>query len=312
MGLLDWAKNAGSRAWSGIKRGGAAAGNVIAGVGKKVYNLTTARITSEKNRKKYAALNKRDVELRASADRIRKMFGSDFLNLLFRINRYKSHFQQEAMPYFVELGANFAQWKVLCPADTEEKVANLPECTFVNAFADCLTLKPAGVVETLKSFVPIWNYFQAENNRRNLDIAAKTIDENQENFAEFRKKLEKSLAGMEQVADVFDFFNDFYDQLLVELDFSIQLMRSVRLWTSADFFDDEKIDVCFLPRHHLDCLIAADKTTRIICGMVSRQYIEQKSDKDIPTMNAGAMRMIEIENTDREEMISAMQLEKGA
>ena len=81
------------------------------------------------------------------------------------------------------------------------------------------------------------------------------------------------------VRENFEAFIEYYEKLIQELDYAINLIRMNYYQCDLDYFQetDSQINPYFLPDRHLKCLMACDKMSRILCIMAKQRYLDSKA-----------------------------------
>lgn len=81
------------------------------------------------------------------------------------------------------------------------------------------------------------------------------------------------------IRENFEAFIEYYEKLIQELDYAINLIRMNYYQRDLDYFRDvdSQINPYFLPDRHLKCLMACDKMSRILCIMAKQRYLDSKA-----------------------------------
>ena len=93
------------------------------------------------------------------------------------------------------------------------------------------------------------------------------------------KKWKYVRESVKLVRESFEAFIEYYEKLLIELDYAINLIRMNHYQCDLDYFvgHDSQINAYFLPDRHLKCLMACDKMSRILCTMAKQRYLDSKA-----------------------------------
>ena len=135
---------------------------------------------------------------------------------------------------------------------------------------------------------PIWNHLkggftaglltvsQVEDANVKIEgykrAAKSSWDQDRETNFKYRKLLE----SLEFVGSAFDVFVPLYSKLQDELEYALSSISQIMAQRDICYFADAnaKVNPYFLPKHHLNILMACDKLTRILCEMNKRHYIQ--------------------------------------
>jgi len=81
------------------------------------------------------------------------------------------------------------------------------------------------------------------------------------------------------IRENFEAFIEYYEKLIKELDYAINLIRMNYYQRDLDYFQetDSQVNPYFLPDRHLKCLMACDKMSRILCIMAKQRYLDSKA-----------------------------------
>lgn len=104
-------------------------------------------------------------------------------------------------------------------------------------------------------------------------------------------RLEVVLESLRNVATYFKDLTKIYNDILNELDYSINLVANAGYLINPLFNVNGKIDCYLFPHKHLLCLMASEKMTRILHKMTTLHYLSQDCniiDDDKRTMTAQA------------------------
>ncbi len=98
---------------------------------------------------------------------------------------------------------------------------------------------------------------------------------------ETNRRYKKLLESLDFVKDAFDMFVPLYTRLQDELEYAISSLSQIMAQRDMYYFADAdvKINPYFLPKHHLNILIACDKLTRILCEMNKRHYVQERDNE---------------------------------
>jgi hypothetical protein len=87
-------------------------------------------------------------------------------------------------------------------------------------------------------------------------------------------RLDQIHSAIQQVKDYFESLSRSYRLLLDELEYSVNMLSSICHMINPSF-QGKTLDCYFLPDRHLQCLMAAEKMTRILHEIAERHYIDQ-------------------------------------
>ena len=89
-----------------------------------------------------------------------------------------------------------------------------------------------------------------------------------------KERLELMLKSLRQISHYLTKTAKTYERILGELDYSVMFLRSCRRVLNFNVSLRSRFDVEFLPEHQFLTLMCADKATRILHSMASRQYVK--------------------------------------
>lgn len=269
--------------------------------GEKCFKL--ARDRSEKLRKEQEQKQQQiDTLFRQQAAIIQKQL-TNINNLR---NKAKNLFLE-----FEQLSSVFADWKI--------RHYNIVECFNCKPFSLKLKEPKEFFLEVDFDNDPWWNRFkgfisggfvtvkqieEAEDKLKEADIAFK----DQCNQAEEEvKRYLKVAESLKFVEENFVFFTEFYNSMIKELSYSIDLLRESGYMQNMFFFanSDEKLNPAFLPNRHIRCLQACDKLSRLLCELSKRKYF---NDSNIEVIETDRKRMEKY----RERFVIPLQKELAA
>ena len=117
---------------------------------------------------------------------------------------------------------------------------------------------------------------KAREHIRGLKIA---LEEEKQKANDEIKKWVHVRESVKLVRENFEAFIEYYEKLLQELDYAINLIRMNYYQRDLDYFQevDSQINAYFLPDRHLKCLMACDKMSRILCAMAKQRYLDSKA-----------------------------------
>lgn len=237
--------------------------------GEKMFRLAIARF--EKLRKEQTQRQQKINSLfKQQVDIIQKQL----TNINYSRNKAKNLFQK-----FEQLSSMFADWKI--------RRYNIVEC-FNPRYFSFTKLKERKEFFSEVDFEndPWWNRIkgfttggililkqieEAENKIKEVDKAFK--DECNQAEEEI-KRYQKVVKSLEFVEENFVFFTDFYNSMIRELGYSVDLLRESGYMQNMFLFanSDEKLNPAFLPNRHIRCLQACDKLSRLLCDLSKRIY----------------------------------------
>ena len=105
------------------------------------------------------------------------------------------------------------------------------------------------------------------------------------------KAVENSL---QQAVAYFESFHGLYQNILSELEYSVNMLQGIYLLNKPFFFNG-KVDPYYLPEKHLLCLMASEKMTRILHSMSKQRYISFDDKKQL-VINKNEMQSVENHN----------------
>ena len=135
---------------------------------------------------------------------------------------------------------------------------------------------------------PIWNHIkgaftagfltvsQVEDANVKIEGYERAARSSWDQDRETNSKYKKLLESLEFVGSAFDVFVPLYSKLQDELEYALSSVSLIMAHRDMYYFADANVTVnpYFLPKHHLNILMACDKLTRILCEMNKRHYIQ--------------------------------------
>ena len=89
-----------------------------------------------------------------------------------------------------------------------------------------------------------------------------------------KERLEQMLRSLHQISLYLTKTAKTYERILNELDYSVMFLRSCRRVLNVNVSLRSRFDVEFLPEQQLLTLMCADKATRILHSIASKQYVK--------------------------------------
>lgn len=237
--------------------------------GERCYKLAKGRFENLK-RKQEQKQQSIETQLKQQADIIQKQLNS----INNSRNKSKNLFQE-----FEQLSSVFADWKI--------RSYNIVECFNPKTFSFTKLKEPKEFFSKVDFDNDPWwmrikglgtvgilivkRVEEAENKIKEADIAFK--DECNQAEEEIKRYL-KVTESLKFVEENFVFFIDFYNSMIRELGYSVDLLRESGYMQNMFFFanSDEKLNPAFLPNRHIRCLQACDKLSRLLCDLSKRIY----------------------------------------
>ena len=182
---------------------------------------------------------------------------------------------------FVSASCKIAEWRVARYETSDvfiaEPVMETPLKSVAEIFAD---------VDFCND--PIWNHIkgvftaglltvsQVEDANVKIEGYKRAARSSWDQDREINSKYRKLLESLEFVGSAFDVFVPLYSKLQDELEYALSSISQIMAHRDIYYFADAnvKVNPYFLPKHHLNILMACDKLTRILCEMNKRHYIQ--------------------------------------
>ena len=134
---------------------------------------------------------------------------------------------------------------------------------------------------------PIWNHIkgafsaglltvaQVEDAKVKIYGCRRTATTAWKQDREVNKKYAKLLESLDFVDEAFGVFVPLYEKLQDELEYALSSVGQIMMQRDMYYFADAnvKVNPYFLPKRHLNVLMACDKLTRILCEMSKRHYV---------------------------------------
>ena len=249
---------------------------------KKLFDAAKAR---------YEELQKKQVQEQNRIDSEINNYNSLIEEHLSKINNCRSK-SNGLFRQFEVYAAAFADWQVKNRVFTENftpkiyQLDKLPSCNEI--FAE-INFDEDPIWTNLKGIFTFgfWNESKIKEVQDKLDkMETNTIPEAITKGNMEINRCKKISESLDFVQRNFTFFVDFYQELLQELEYSVQLIRNARYMRDTYFFkSNEKLSPYFLPDRHILCLQACDKLSRLLCELAKRQYFNDSTieiiEKDI-------------------------------
>lgn len=237
--------------------------------GEKMFRLAIARF--EKLRKEQTQRQQKiNSQFKQQVDIIQKQL----TNINYSRDKAKNLFQK-----FEQLSSVFADWKI--------RRYNIVEC-FNPRYFSFTKLKERKEFFSEVDFEndPWWNRIkgfttggilivkQIEEAENKIKEADKAFKDECNQAEEEIKRYQKVVKSLEFVEENFVFFIDFYNSMIRELGYSVDLLRESGYMQNMFFFANsgERLNPAFLPNRHIRCLQACDKLSRLLCDLSKRIY----------------------------------------
>lgn len=211
-----------------------------------------------------------DIQLKQQTAVIQKQL----TNINYSRDKAKNLFQE-----FEQLSSVFADWKI--------RRCNIVECFNPRHFSFTkLKERKEFFSEVDFDNDPWWNRLkgfitggilivkQIEEAENKIKEADKAFHDQCDQAEEEIKRYQKVVKSLEFVEENFVFFTDFYNSMIRELGYSVDLLRESGYMQNIFFFANsgEKLNPAFLPNRHIRCLQACDKLSRLLCDLSKRIY----------------------------------------
>lgn len=194
------------------------------------------------------------------------------------INEHCKKLKYEKFVYFKKLTSSFACW-VIEDIDSN-KVA--PEFNYQPE-----DIKGKDSIITIDfSENPLGSYGKALITlgiltRKEAKDSLSSVKENYESFKNEKARAvaeKKRIAvvshSLKPVVEAFEWLLKFYDELLIELEYSVIMIKATYALRDDMYFDGE-IDLYFMPQHHIDCFMATEKMTRVMHKIGQQNYVDE-------------------------------------
>jgi len=282
--MLDFAKKVCSRVYGGLKKVAATACQKVADCAKWVghrvstaYKQFSGESKAEEAEILYAKLQRRVQQKEAefaefALDKERR------INMeIDKINKSRVELSEYLFARYENIASNFANLEVVgVKGDGVAKVkhrnvkvkahSELFKIDFRNhpVKANALAILTFGFL-TRKRADQSLKAVQAEEMRLEDDFAKMNAE---------KERLEQMLRCLCQISLYLTKTAKTYERILNELDYSVLFLRSCRRVLNFNISLRSRFDVEFLPEQQLLTLMCADKATRILHSIASRQYVK--------------------------------------
>ena len=193
-----------------------------------------------------------------------------------QINECRKQLQQFDFPRFKKATSVFSEWNIANDF-TEEIFQEKQVNTKLNLSKEKLftiDFDESPIKNTLKAVFTLGfsTRKKASETLENVRNQESQLDEQIQRLEAEKIRLKKVYDSLKEIVDYFNGFHGLYEKLLGELEYSIDFVKSSYMLNSTVFFNN-KIDVYYLPKRHLNCLMAAEKMTRIMYRIGSYKYL---------------------------------------
>ena len=237
--------------------------------GENYYNSVKKELESL-NKEKMQKQQQIDDSLREQTDVIQK--------ILANINDLRSNIKA-LFREFEQLASVFADWNI--------HNYNIDECFSPKVFSFNKLKEPKDFFSKVDFDNSPWR-----NRLKGIlsggRLTKKRIEEAKEEIEEFMKAFDDQCKQAEEeverykkiseslkfIEENFIFFTEFYKDMIRELGYSIDILRESGYMRNMFFFTNsgERLDPAFLPYRHIQCLLACDKLSRLLCNISKQKY----------------------------------------
>lgn len=237
--------------------------------GENYYNSVKKELESL-NKEKMQKQQQIDDSLREQIDVIQK--------ILANINDLRSNIEA-LFREFEQLASVFADWNI--------HNYNIDECFAPKVFSFKKLKEPKDFFSKVDFDNSPWR-----NRIKGIltcgRLTKKRIEEAKEEIEEFMKAFDDQCKQAEEeverykkiseslkfIEENFIFFTEFYKDMIRELGYSIDILRESGYMRNMFFFTNsgERLDPAFLPHRHIQCLLACDKLSRLLCNISKQKY----------------------------------------
>ena len=233
----------------------------------------------DKAKQEYLALITENTVVIKDIQQIRNDLNKKINDRLNEINGYKNK-SKVLFERFVVLSRKIADWRVKHYETPDvflsEDVRETPLKTAKEIFAD---------IDFDND--PIWSHLKGVFTAGLLTVAQVDDVVNKIQFykeaakatwgqdREINSKYRKLLDALDFVRESFALFVPLYAELQDQLEYAISSVGQIMSQRDMYYFADANVSVnpYYLPKHHLNILMACDKLTRILCEMSKRHYV---------------------------------------
>ncbi|OGV64594.1 MAG: hypothetical protein A3K19_29655 [Lentisphaerae bacterium RIFOXYB12_FULL_65_16] len=243
--------------------------------GAKLYGRVTGKDKYDQAKALYEELCRKAEEAQKAFDEFVDDRTREIAEVVDRINETKTALQEGRFSRFVVLANRFANWEVndAITLDVAKRASNQTvklrarDELFLIDFDRMGFAKRAGHLLFLGLF----------SRKRAKETLIKVQEQESVLKAELAKldaekaRLDVVLASLQQIDEYFQGLVTIYDRLLDELAYAVSMLGAAYSLNRAA--PAAKLDIYFLPRQHLLCLMGADKLTRVLHQMRKLSYL---------------------------------------
>jgi hypothetical protein len=289
MGLLSILRRAGAKVYGGVKRvterissATTDAVKAFKSAGAKMLAKLTGKEKYEEAMRRYKVLSERAEQAMAEHHEYLKQVFREMEQLIAEINARKRKLYEEQFVRFVVSAGRYAHWEL--PKELViESVSELgnPEIHL----RDWNDLKLIDFDnEKFKTYalslltLGFWTRKRAKETLLKVKEEEKALDYELAKLSAERVRHNLVLKALEQVSDYLQELTCLYERVLRDVEFSTVMLANSMELTGLGVHRP-CLNAFYLPKHHLLCLMAADKLTRILHDMAGRRYLNQSGEE---------------------------------
>ena len=216
-----------------------------------------------------------------------------------KLNTHRKKLKEVNFEKFTTLVSMFAEWDidpVLQEKLTEIKQKNLIINLNKDDLFDGIDFDEHALRENCLAILTLGIYTRKKANQalENVKHQESVLNEEIARLEAEKIRLKLVEESLQQAVSYFASFHGLYENILSELEYSVNMLQGIYLLNKPFFFNG-KIDPYYLPEKHLLCLMASEKMTRILHSMSKQRYISFNNKKQL-IINKNEIKSVENNN----------------
>ena len=271
--VCDGVKCVAKKAWEGVKK----VGHCVA----KAWKKFTGQDVAEEAERRLAALEERTRRRQEDFKTFSEVNTKAINDSLASINACRKKLNNELFPRFCSLASNFRNWSV-AEIGLEKCVSLKVGCCSVRSRDELMRIDFRNHPITSNALAIFTLGFATR--KRAKESLNQVREEEERMRLEFQKldaekvRINSMLKALKQVELQFEDCLEIYSNVLDEVDYSVELLRTGRSILNGEPMTG-MFDVEFLPERHLLSLKAADEITRIVFAIGAHKYVKSNSKR---------------------------------
>lgn len=244
----------------------------------EAIDIFTGEDVADEATKLYNLLKEDAKQAKEELDKFQELINIEIDSSIRRINSHRKILAENKFILFKKLANSFAHWKIgdidFCEVakkfnykmDAIEGKDSLMKIDFSNS--------PLSSYAKAFSTLGFWSRKEAQDSLDKVQTRRKCFEVETEKANTEKTRISVVSNSLEEVIEIFDRVHEFYDKLLIELEYSVIMMKAAYSLRDPMCFD-VKIDLSFMPDAHVNCLMATDKMTRVMYEMGCKKYFNE-------------------------------------